>query len=71
LIYERRVLMKRWIVLLVVLPLAGVCLAEMDSNQVMRVRKELREWGGGGVLGGKYSPAEGSVGFREARKSDA
>jgi len=40
--------MKRWIIMLVVLPLAGVCFAEMDSNQVMRVRKELREWGGGG-----------------------
>ena len=26
--------MKRWIILLVVLPLAGVCFAEMDSNQV-------------------------------------
>ena len=38
--------MKRWIVLLVVLPLAGACLAEMDSNQVMRVRKKLRQWGG-------------------------
>ena len=41
--------MKRWIILLVVLPLASVCFAEMDSNQVMRVRKELREWGGGDV----------------------
>jgi hypothetical protein len=41
--------MKRWIVLLVVLPLAGACFAEMDSNQVMRVREKLREWGGGGV----------------------
>ncbi len=38
--------MKRWIILLVVLPLAGVCFAEMDSNQVMRVRKKLRQWGG-------------------------
>jgi hypothetical protein len=46
LIYERRVLVKRWIILLVVLPLAGVCFAGMDSNQVMRVRKKLRQWGG-------------------------
>jgi len=38
--------MKRWIVLLMVLPLAGACFAEMDSNQVMRVRKKLRQWGG-------------------------
>ena len=38
--------MKRWVILLVVLPLAGACFAEMDSNQVMRVRKKLRQWGG-------------------------
>jgi len=38
--------MKRWIILLMVLPLAGTCFAEMDSNQVMRVRKKLRQWGG-------------------------
>jgi len=66
LIYERRVLMKRWIVLLVVLPLAGVCLAEMDSNQVMRVRKELREWGGGGGGGEKHPPREVRWGFWRA-----
>jgi len=65
--------MKRWIIMLVVLPLAGVCFAEMDSNQVMRVRKELREWGRGGVgmLACKSFPAGRSDGFSEARKSDA
>ena len=41
--------MKRWLIMLVVLPLAGVCFAEMDSNPVKRVRKELRGWGGGDV----------------------
>jgi hypothetical protein len=38
--------MKRWIIPLVVLPLAGACFAGMDSNQVMRVRKKLRQWSG-------------------------
>jgi hypothetical protein len=62
--------MKRWIILLMVLPLAGVCFAEMDSNQVMRVRKELRDWGGG-MLACKSFPAGRSDGFSEARESDA
>ena len=55
--------MKRWIILLVVLPLAGVCFAEMDSNQVMRVRKELREWGGGGCWRANHSPQADLMGF--------
>ena len=54
--------MKRWIIMLVVLPLAGVCFAEMDSNQVMRVRKELREWGGG-CWRANHSPQADLMGF--------
>ena len=55
--------MKRWIIMLVVLPLAGVCFAEMDSNQVMRVRKELREWGGGGCWRENHSRQADLMGF--------
>ena len=50
--------MKRWIVLLVVLPLAGACFAEMDSNQVMRVRKKLRQWSGATCLPEHFRQAE-------------
>ena len=55
--------MKRWVILLAVLPLAGACLAEMDSNQVMRVRKELREWGGGGCWRANHSRQADLMGF--------
>jgi len=50
--------MKHWIVLLVVLPLAGACFAEMDSNQVMRVRKKLRQWSGATCLPEHFRQAE-------------
>jgi hypothetical protein len=50
--------MKRWTVLLVVLPLAGACFAEMDSNQIMRVRKKLREWSGATCLPEHFRQAE-------------
>jgi hypothetical protein len=50
--------MKRWTVLLVVLPLAGACFAEMDSNQVMRVRKKLRQWSGATCLPEHFRQAE-------------